>query len=401
MGNGHPAGKTGAMSTELDLGWFDPSLGAVQRREASGVGTGLSRAVAERLAVDVVLVRVVFVVLAMCSGLGVGLYAWGTALTRGPQGSRPIDRWLPGFHDWSALAQKTLVIASTIALMFTIGAAFPLPWGAGVLMLIVLALWSRRSRSAAAPGQPPSAAGRYPTSALPTTLSPAHPVDDQALVEHWRRSITEAVGTHRAAVPVPQLPEVDLYADAQEEPLLPPAPRPRSSWLGGLAVLAVMIAAATIAGILLGASATVTLAVGTAVGGLGAVLFALVARSRRLPRLVLALVALPMVAIGWLAAQAPLPVVGPDTRVVQVTAEDAVVDLGEFDLRGYDTVRIEAVASNVDVILPGPVLQVETVENLASDVTDLTEPVHPSITPLQLKVEISAQASNVTIKDAP
>lgn len=143
-------GKTGHMSTELDLGWFDPNLGALQRREASGLSTGLSRAIAERLGVDVILVRVVFVVLTFCAGLGLALYGWGTVLTRGPQGVRPVDQFLPGFRGWSPFSQKTLVVVSTIAFIATIGSAFPLPWGAGLLVLIALAVLRRRTHRAAA-----------------------------------------------------------------------------------------------------------------------------------------------------------------------------------------------------------------------------------------------------------
>ena len=67
------------MSTELDLGWLDPGLGALQRQE-SGMGSGLCRAIATRMGIDVVLVRVAFALLALSGGLGVALYAWGTAL---------------------------------------------------------------------------------------------------------------------------------------------------------------------------------------------------------------------------------------------------------------------------------------------------------------------------------
>ncbi|MFD0867387.1 PspC domain-containing protein, partial [Tessaracoccus lubricantis] len=182
------------MTTELDLGWFDPSLRALQRREASGVSTGLSRAIAERLGVDVVIVRVVFIVLAFCAGLGLALYGWGTILTRGPQGTRPIDQVLPGFRDWSPLMQKLAVVISTIILVATLDAALPLPWGAGVLVLIALALVRRRARRAAAPTQV-----HYPSpfspAAAPSTMSP---VDDHTLVETWRRHIGDAVGTRRA-----------------------------------------------------------------------------------------------------------------------------------------------------------------------------------------------------------
>lgn len=392
------AGKTGAMTTELDLAWFDPSLGGIQRRPASGVTTGLSHAIAERIGVDVVLVRVVFVVLALCSGLGIALYGWGTALTRGPQGTRPIDRVLPGFRTWPAALQKIAVVVATATLMAMVGSAFPLPWGPGVLVLIVLAFMRRRAlrTTSAVPHQQPVHHPGYPAPA-------PGPLDDQSLIDLWRRSVTNAVGTQRAVVPARQLPEVDLYAE-DEEPLdRESAPEPKVSWWAGLGVLAAMLATAGVTGGLMGFSGMIALASATAVGGLGAVVFALTARNRRLPRFVLALVAVPVVATGWLAAQtssasAPLQ---PDTYEVQVIAEDAVVDLRTHDLSGYDTVRVEAIASNVEVILPGPVQSISAVQSWAADVTDLTGNAPSGGDFLELDLEISARLSTVTIKDAP
>ena len=78
----------GRMAPELDLAWLDPSLRGLTRRDASGLGSGLCRAIAERIGVDPVLVRVALIVLILSGGLGIGLYAWGTVLTRGPSGTR-------------------------------------------------------------------------------------------------------------------------------------------------------------------------------------------------------------------------------------------------------------------------------------------------------------------------
>ena len=66
--------------------------------------------IAERIGVDPVLVRVALIVLILSGGLGIGLYAWGTVLTRGPSGTRPIDSVLPTFTTWSSLAQKAAVV---------------------------------------------------------------------------------------------------------------------------------------------------------------------------------------------------------------------------------------------------------------------------------------------------
>lgn len=399
-------GKTGHMSTELDLGWFDPNLGALQRREASGLSTGLSRAIAERLGVDVILVRVVFVVLTFCAGLGLALYGWGTVLTRGPQGVRPVDQFLPGFRGWSPFSQKTLVVVSTIAFIATIGSAFPLPWGAGLLVLIALAVLRRRTHRAAAqrgwqyPPPHPSA-----LSPQPGTLPPSQPapLDDQMLVEQWRRSLTEAVGTHRAAVPTTHaLPEVDLYSAEDEGPLPRTlAPQAKAGWLGGLAVVAAMALTAFLTGELFSLGGTVALAATTAVGGLGAVVFALVARRRRIPRLVLAAVAASVVTTGWLAAQTPsMPLDTPGTHTVRVVAAEAVVDLREIDLTGINTVQVDAVLADVEVILPGPIAA-STVRTWAAEVTDLTGPAGPDAEVLEVELDISAKLANVTIREQP
>ena len=107
----------GRMAPELDLAWLDPSLRGLTRRDASGLGSGLCRAIAERIGVDPVLVRVALIVLILSGGLGIGLYAWGTVLTRGPSGTRPIDSVLPTFTTWSSLAQKAAVVVTVILVM--------------------------------------------------------------------------------------------------------------------------------------------------------------------------------------------------------------------------------------------------------------------------------------------
>ena len=138
-------GHTGGMSTELDLAWLDPSCRDLTRRTADGLGSGLSRAMAQRLGVDVIIVRVAFVVLALSAGLGLALYGWGTLLTRGPQGSRPIDALLPSFRTWSLGSQKAAVIIMTLIFTFVVAASTPLPWGAGFLLLGAVIVVRRRA----------------------------------------------------------------------------------------------------------------------------------------------------------------------------------------------------------------------------------------------------------------
>ncbi|MHA7859773.1 PspC domain-containing protein [Tessaracoccus sp. Y36] len=402
------------MTTELDLGWFDPSLGALQRPEAAGVSTGLSRAIAERLGVDVVLVRVVFIVLAFCAGLGLALYGWGTVLTRGPQGTRPIDQVLPGFRDWSPLMQKAAVVISTIIVVATLDAALPLPWGAGVLVLIALVLVRRRARNSGAfppahyPPSGPSAAGstRYVPGAprlFPPAAPTVAPLDDQTLVEHWRRSINEAVGSHRAAVPSRQLPTVDLYAPEE-----PPAPRilvpqAKNGWWMGVAVIVAMMAASFVSAGLLGFDLSTTLAATTATGGVVTVICALAARDRRIPRVVLAALAASIVATGWLATQTAVgPALAPaeDTHVVRLVGREGVVDLSGVELEDRTVLRVEVIASDVELILPGPVEEMTTTSWLADVTMAPGSPADGGTATGGLHIDVHAQLSDVLIKES-
>lgn len=385
------------MSTQLDLGWFNPNLGALQRRSSSGLSTGLSRAIAERLGLDVIFVRVVFIVLAFCAGLGLALYGWGTVLTRGPQGHRPIDQFLPSFGGWSSLAQKSLVVATTIAAVATVGSVFPLPWAAGVLVLIALAVLVRRILPASA----------HPAPQHPQPSPPHRPgsaaLDDDTLVEHWRRTISEAVGSHRVHIPAAPLPEVDLYGPEQlHEPARPAGEQPKAGWLAGIGVTAAMGLTAFITGTVLGQGAAATLAATTAVGGLGAVTFALVARRRRIPRPVLVLLAGCVVASGWLASHtAELALVDPaHTYTVRVVAEEAVIDLRDVDLDGYSAVRIDALLANVEIIVPGPVAALNA-STWAADFTDLTGGQEAGVEQLDVELTVIARLSDVTLMEQP
>ncbi|MBB1484600.1 PspC domain-containing protein [Tessaracoccus sp. MC1865] len=383
------------MTTELDLGWFDPSLGALQRPEAAGVSTGLSRAIAERLGVDVVLVRVVFIVLAFCAGLGLALYGWGTVLTRGPQGTRPIDQVLPGFRDWSPLMQKAAVVISTIIVVATLDAALPLPWGAGVLVLIALVLVRRRARNSGA--FPPA---HHP---LPSGTPAVAPLDDQTLVEHWRRGINEAVGSHRAAVPSRQLPTVDLYAPEE-----PPAPRmlvpqAKNGWWMGVAVIVAMMAASFVSAGLLGYDLSTTLAATTATGGVVTVICALAARDRRIPRVVLAALAASIVATGWLATQTavgPAPAPTDDTDVVRLVGREGVVDLSGMQLDDQTVLRVEVIASDVELILPGPVEEMTTTLWLADVTVAPGSAADAGTATGGLHIDVHAQLSDVLIKES-
>lgn len=391
-------GRLVVMTTQLDLGWFDPHLRGLHRAPAEGVGSGLSHAIAHRLGVDVVLVRVVFVVLAFCAGLGLALYAWGTVLSRGPQGTRPIDQVLPGFRTWAPGLQKVLIILSTVIVTGTLGAAFPLPWGAGLLVLIALLVWRRRSLRHTS-WQPP--AQHRATVAAPGFMGA--PLDDQSLVDQWRRSISEAVGTRRTAIPGPyQLPEVDLYNQVEERPTQPAGPAPKANWWAGLGVLTTMALAAWVAVNVLFLTGIESLAVTTGAGGFVAVTLALFARRWHLPRVVMAVVAVPTVLTGWLAVQTTAlpPADSTEVYTVSVMADNAVVDLTDVDLSGYSTVRLDALLANVELILPAPA-ESTTLDTWASEVTyvDGRPADMNGVALLPIDLEINARLANLTIQE--
>ena len=373
-----PTGKTGGMSTELDLTWLDPSLGALQRRER-GFGTGLCRAIADRLGIDVTLVRVAFVILGLSAGLGLGLYLWGTALTAGPDGRRPAETMFPGFLAWSPIGQKAFVLGSLIAVMALTSWITPLPWFAGVGLLIALVLW-RNNR----------APGGAATGATTTALELAD--NDDELVAAWRSTIASAVGPAR---PSP-LPEIDLYSP-EPEPAPSPAPRPRSGWGIGLAILVLPSVAAAIAYAVFGLGPLHGLGTFTATAAVLTLGYSLMVRRRRVPRTVLALVALTTAGTGWLAVQAaavPEPTPYPEVMNIRVVGERTEIDLTAEDLEGIEEIRIQAIASELEVNLPAPVTNVAVSEpNLGT----VTYGSRSGAAPLDIEVTVDARLSYVEL----
>ncbi|WGT46528.1 PspC domain-containing protein [Tessaracoccus lacteus] len=361
------------MSTELDLAWLDPSCRDLTRREADGLGSGLSRAMAQRLGVDVIIVRVAFVVLALSAGLGLALYGWGTLLTRGPQGSRPIDALLPSFRTWSLGSQKAAVIITTLIFTFVVAASTPLPWGAGFLLLgvvIVVRRWALRGvRSPEPTGQELS-------------------VDAQLVA--WRSRLEAAAGTT-----VHTVPELDL--DTAPVVPAPAPPRARRSWLAGLAVLAAGGGVGAIAHFVAGFSDAVSLAAGVVAAGATAVVLALVMRTRRVPRLVLAALAVAVLSCGWLASQSGAgPAPDPGVLEISATATDETIDLGEADLTGVDEVVIRAVAADITVAVPGPVGELSSDLTLSSLAADPDVETDTGVTVLD-RLVIDATASDVKV----
>ena len=366
-------GHTGGMSTELDLAWLDPSCRDLTRREADGLGSGLSRAMAQRLGVDVIIVRVAFVVLALSAGLGLALYGWGTLLTRGPQGSRPIDALLPSFRTWSLGSQKAAVIIMTLIFTFVVAASTPLPWGAGFLLLGAVIVVRRRALRGF----------RFPE---PTGQELS--VDAQLVA--WRSRLEAAAGTA-----VHTVPELDL--DSAPVVPTPALPRARRSWLAGLALLAAGGVVGAIAHFVAGFSDVVSLAAGVVAAGATAVVLALVMRTRRVPRLVLAALAVAVLSCGWLASQSGAgPAPDPGVLEISATATDETIDLGEADLTGVDEVVIRAVAADITVAVPGQVGELSSDLTLSSLAADPDVETDTGVTVLD-RLVIDATASDVKV----
>ncbi|SHI95489.1 phage shock protein C (PspC) family protein [Tessaracoccus bendigoensis DSM 12906] len=364
------------MARDLDRNWLTESLAPVRRRNASGLGSGLSRAIAAQLGVDVVIVRVAFVVLTFCAGLGVALYCWGTLLTIGPRGTRPIDSLIDSFRSWSTGGQLALIIATSIAVVATVGSVTSLPWGMALLAVGLLALLLRRNR-----GHSGADVSTLPESA-----------DQDELIDDWRRRMSFAAGTNDAA---PFLP-TDLPLLPQTRPPAVAAPRPRSAWLMGTLFLGGASAVSVLCALVLGLTTPVSVAIACIVLGVALTIFAAVSRTRRVPRPFLAVCVVALVASGWLSSSAPLAEEPTDgAHVVRAVATDTKIDL--TGLADVDHIEVIAVAASVEIIVPGtPEGGITTTQRFSHVESGLTgDRIWPGV-----RLTIDATASDVTIEEA-
>lgn len=361
-------------STELDLAWVHPRLGGLARRDTTGLGSGLSRAVADRLGFDVALVRMAFIVLTFGAGFGAALYGWGTLLTAGPTGRRPIDSLLPSFRTWSVGAQKFVVIGSTVALVALVSSVTSFPWVLAVIAVIALSLLRRRGRGGSV----------APAADLTTTL------DDDQLIDAWRRDMARAAGARSMPRPTPAPSRPTEVVTASPAIAVPKA------WGWAVAIPLIGAAAGVATWVLVG-SAVTALAAATALTGLGAIGHAVLRDSRRLPRAFLWFLAVLLASTGWLAAKtagAPLSDAEIGPHSVTRIASDETVDLTALVADPGVEVRVVVVGSDVDILVPGSVSDLR-VSSVASDVRRQAGPATDVEWPHELIID--ATAARVTI----
>ena len=339
--------QTGGMSDLVHPSQLDPRLADLQRPQHSGFTAGLCRALAERWRVDPIIVRLVAVALTFAGGVGVALYAWGWLLTPRAGGQPPILRKLPVFGRWPQNTQAIVIAVSSLVLVLSTARTSGVAWGP-VIVVAVLAAAIARKRSSASLDATPEAALPGPGPRIG-----AAPAAGES-VEQWRARL----GTHAGS----PLPAVDLYApDTAVDPVPASASRPqsRTSWWAGAAVLAVS-ATAFVIPVALGVAPALLWGC-VAAGGTAAVsllLWALVARNRRMPGALLALALVGAVGSGMLAvaysqaASPPLyPTSGDVVRYSFVGEADAQLDLTHLAADTDTTVTIDATASVVEVRL--------------------------------------------------
>ncbi|MEL4358092.1 MULTISPECIES: PspC domain-containing protein [unclassified Luteococcus] len=124
---------------------------ALYRSRDDALLAGVCFALAQRLRVDPLLVRVAAVVLALSSGFGIALYAWAWLVL--PQKGRSqsfAQQWFPPLDGLSRQQQLTLGLAVSLACTLLFGSVAAWSVAPGIVLLIMVAL-ARRQRSDAEP----------------------------------------------------------------------------------------------------------------------------------------------------------------------------------------------------------------------------------------------------------
>ncbi len=329
------------MNEHVDLSLVDQRLAGMERPVTGGPTSGLSRALSERLQIDVVLIRVGFVVLAMFSGIGAALYLWGTALTPRVGGTAPIRRFLPRFGEWGRNTQLGVIGASTllVALLWSSGNA--LPTSALLALGVVVWLAVRGKSPATAPTPHPT-----PEQTAPWPPPQGPPSDPRETLEQWRERMAQAAAMEH-------LPEVNLY----DEPAPSPSPAARRSWLGALLVVAAGVVGTAVPLLIGYVDPAIIAGSGAVASGLALIAWSLLRRSRRIPGLVLAMVLALAIGAAVLGTASVTPMSYSTHHNITADQRDfdyVNVSGAELDLTGHQsgTVSVNVVLSDVTITIP-------------------------------------------------
>ena len=101
------------MNDLVDLGGLHPRLAHLDR-PADGFSPGLCRSIGARLGIDPLLIRILFILTTLLSGIGAVAYTWGVLLTPRAGRQAPIHRLLPIFSSWTPRAQWITIALSCI-----------------------------------------------------------------------------------------------------------------------------------------------------------------------------------------------------------------------------------------------------------------------------------------------
>jgi phage shock protein PspC (stress-responsive transcriptional regulator) len=366
---GGQAGSSGPPprpAPQINLG---QELRALRRSRNDRIIAGVCGGVARRLNLDPVLVRVVFAVATLITGVGVVVYVLGWLLMpEEDTDSSLIERALGRRRSrgrGTALVLSVLLILVAAAMT---GALLGGDWGGLVLVLLIIAgimWWLRRDRAAQPdmssffqqPSQPRSAADSTMTG--PQSATPASPGSPSAT--------TQPLPWGQPAASTPNEPP---GYSAPVWPSQPPPPQPRQRSplfrfvISGLLVLLGGLALADVAGASIAAGWYVASAL--ALVGLGLLVGAWYGRSRGLIVLgVILAFALPVAA----AIDQVTQFRGPSGRVVVEAdsiaegtgsydhgAGEVIYELSQLDFTGRDEhLNIDLGAGSVQVIVPAEV----------------------------------------------
>lgn len=352
-------GHSGIMTRPPDT---VPVVGSLTRPRRDAKVSGLSAGVADRLGLDIWFVRGLFVLLALSGGIGVPIYLWGWLLTPSDDDAAPMTRLAPGFLRWPTWGQIATIIGSSLVVSSAIAWAAPFTiWPA----LVVGAVWWLAARHNRGNKTSRSAAPRAPE----RFTHPTTPFEHSVAVWLARLDEVAALGTapgHTAVItthPATDAPDAERSLALTASEPIPATPAKRAR-LFDLCVL-VLAGLSGWAGATLAPSgwerSLLALALALLVLGGGLLLRTILLRRRR-PGVFITLAGVACAAaLVVQTGLAPAPSndvaidVPPGTQIpakVDALGVSQTVDLSAATLDHAHTLEVNAVASNVIIILP-------------------------------------------------